>query len=354
MKRTSLFEKQLALKAKMVSFAGWEMPVSYPAGIIAEHLAVRKTCGVFDIGHMGIIKIKDKNEKRKAEEFLNKIATNDVSGLADFSSQYSVVCNEQGGVIDDILVYKLPGYFFVIANASNAEKVLRWFSARAEGVTIEQLSNLMLLAIQGPSSLTKAEQLFGSAARLKDLPRNHCVWVEDILVSHTGYTGEKGLELFVPTEKAGELWDKIIDLKIQPCGLGSRDTLRVEAGLPLYGHEYTEEISPLEAGYGWAVKFEKKEFIGKEKLFEQKEHKPAKKLVGIIFHGKAVPRGGSKIYDGAELIGQATSGTYSPVLEKPIALAYINYGFMKSEVQAEVRGIKVPGTIIALPFYKHA
>lgn len=345
-KRTPLYDKHLELKAKMVPFAGWEMPIYYPQGIIAEHKAVRGSCGVFDIGHMGLIRVKGQGSRA----FLNKIGTNDVSTLKDFSCQYSVICNEAGGAIDDILTYKFSNHYIVVANASNADKVLEWFKRHADGVEIQLLNDVSMLAVQGPRSESVVVELFGDEEIAK-LKRNHCLVLGDITVSRTGYTGEDGFELFVPNEKIGEIWDSIIEMKVQPCGLGARDTLRLEAGLPLYGHEYNDKTTPLEAGYSWAVKLNK-DFIGRGALMGEQK----KKLVGIVLSEKNIPREGFKVYNGGEdPIGEVTSGTFSPSLEKPIALAYIynrDRAKDKNEIRVEVRGKRIEGKIVPLPFIK--
>ncbi len=334
----------------MAPFAGFEMPISYPTGIIAEHKAVRSSCGVFDVGHMGIVRVKGQG----ARDFLNKIGTNDVSRLKDFTCQYSVICNEEGGVVDDVLIYNLPGHYMVVANASNTDKVLDWFSKYAEGVDYVHIHTISSLAVQGPRAEEVVVSLFGDE-NIKNLKRNHCLQLGDVLISRTGYTGEDGFELYVPNNKIADLWDEIIEMKVQPCGLGARDTLRLEAGLPLYGHEYDDKTTPLEAGYGWAVKFNKKDFIGRKALFEEKEKGLKKKLVGIEFSERMIPREGIKVFNGGDSpIGEITSGSFSPSLEKPIALAYIYSDKAKAEAeaQAEVRGRRIRGKIVKLPFYR--
>lgn len=349
LKRTVLFDKHVSLGAKMVPFAGWEMPIYYPQGIIAEHKAVRTSCGVFDVGHMGLIKVLNpKSEIRNnSEQFLNYISTNDVSKLKEYSCQYSVICNEEGGVVDDVLIYKLPDHYMMVVNASNTDKVLDWFSKYAAGIEYEHMLARASIAVQGPRAEDVIASLFGEE-EIRNLKKNRCLQLGDILISRTGYTGEDGFEIYAPKEKLPDLWDEIIEMKVMPCGLGARDTLRLEAGLPLYGHEYNDHISPLDAGYSWAVKFDKGNFIGKEPLLKG----ATRKLVGIELSEKSVPREGFKVYNGGQdPIGEITSGTFSPTLEKPIALAYI-YGKAPSEVAVEIRGRKVKGQIVALPFYR--
>ncbi|MFC1495992.1 glycine cleavage system aminomethyltransferase GcvT [Candidatus Margulisiibacteriota bacterium] len=349
--KTPLYTKHLELKAKMIPFAGWEMPISYPTGIIAEHKAVRASCGIFDIGHMGLIKIKDKREKIKAmEDYINKITTNDVRKLVDYSSQYSIICNEEGGVVDDILVYKFPEHYTLVVNASNTDKVIDWLSKFSGEIQFELLTNVSLLAVQGPQAKGVIEKLTGTAPAVK---RNHCYHYKDLIISRTGYTGEDGYELFVPHKTIEELWGFFIDQKVKPCGLGCRDTLRLEAGYPLYGNEYNDKTTPLEAGYNWAVKLDKGQFVGQEKLITEKETGVHKRLVGMVLSEKTVPRHGFKVFDvGAGQIGEVTSGTFSPSLEKPIAMAYINSGYTGNQLDVEIRGKRVSAEIVSLPFYK--
>jgi aminomethyltransferase len=346
LKRTPLYQKHLGLGARMVPFAGWEMPVSYPAGIIAEHTAVRTSAGIFDIGHMGLIKI----EGETALALIQKTATNDASKLEMGQCQYSILCNEKGGVVDDILVYHLPMFYLIVANASNTEKVLRWLKDQGGDNYVSPYENYSMLSIQGPGAADVAAAVLD--APLSGLKHNHTLWWKDIIVSRTGYTGEDGIELIAPKKELAVIWDGFIGRGVQPCGLGARDTLRLEAGLPLYGHEYDGETSPLEAGYGWAVKFDKGDFIGRSALQKEKETGVKKNLVGVEIAGRAIPREGNLIFDIKNLksVGKVTSGTYSPTLKKPIALAYL-IGEEK-EVLVEIRGEKHPGKAVDKAFYK--
>lgn len=336
LKQTPLKQKHLSLGAKMVPFAGWEMPVYYPAGIIAEHNAVRNNIGIFDIGHMGLIKI----EGQKALDLIQYVATNDVSKLNVNGCQYSVLCNEKGGTIDDILVYRLPMNYMIICNACNFDKVFAWLTLQAKDfpqTSVQNYENYCLLSIQGPNSEKIVSQVLDVA--LKDLKRNHVLWWRDIIISRTGYTGEDGMELMVAKKEVAKIWDAFINIGIQPCGLGCRDTLRLEAGLPLYGHEYDEETSPLDTGYKWAVKFDKGDFIGKAEL----QKGPKKKLVGLEIQGKAIARAGD---------GIVTSGTFSPTFKKPIALGFLPIDYSQPEVGIMIRNNIVPAKIVAKTFYK--
>jgi aminomethyltransferase len=346
LKRTPLFEKHLGLGAKMVTFAGWEMPVSYPAGIIAEHNAVRNSVGIFDIGHMGLIKI----EGNEALPLIQKAATNDASKLSINQCQYSILCNEKGGVIDDILVYRLPMYHLIIANAVNTDKVLKWLKSLSPDANVGLYENYRMLSVQGPRSNAIVSNIL--SAPVSDLKHNHIIWWRDIVISRTGYTGEDGLELIVAKKEVEKVWEAFIRQGVQPCGLGARDTLRLEAGLPLYGHEYDEETSPLEAGYAWAVKFDKGDFMGREALLREKETGIRKKLVGIEMEGRAIPRQGAPVFcaPSSVLCGQVTSGTFSPTFKKPTALAYLTTE--AKDVLVEIRGEKHPGKVVDKAFYK--
>ncbi|MDD5594375.1 MAG: glycine cleavage system aminomethyltransferase GcvT, partial [Candidatus Margulisbacteria bacterium] len=292
LKQTPLFEKHLQLGAKMVPFAGWAMPVSYPAGIIAEHTAVRRSAGIFDIGHMGLIKIRNND---KLLTFIQRLATNDASKLDLNQCQYAVLCNEKGGVIDDILVYRFQDFYLIIANASNADKVLAHLRASAGGIDVSAWDDHCMLSLQGPGAIATVEKTL--SVSLAGLKHNHTLSANELVFSRTGYTGEDGVELIVAKKEAAPLWDAFIKAGVQPCGLGARDTLRLEAGLPLYGHEYDEETTPLEAGYGWAVKFDKGDFIGREALLKEKNEGLRKKLVGIELASRAIPRQGNLVFD---------------------------------------------------------
>lgn len=358
LKRTPLYEKHLALGARLVPFAGWEMPVSYPAGIIAEHNAVRNNVGLFDVGHMGLIKLHAPNSKLQTDllKFIQCVTTNDAGKLEENQCQYSVLCNEKGGVVDDILVYRLPDFYMIIANASNTDKLLAWLEKHAAGfgpIDISLWEGYSMLSLQGPKALEAAGLSPG------DVKRNHVIWRGKIILSRTGYTGEDGIEIIAPKEEISGLWDSFLHKGIRPCGLGARDTLRLEAGLPLYGHEYDEGTTPLEAGYGWAVKFDKGDFIGRAALLKEKETGLKKHLVGIEMEGRAIPRQGNPVFCRAcrqagvrrsVLCGQATSGTFSPTLKKPIALAYLTSG--EKEVLVEIRSEKLPARVVDKTFYK--
>lgn len=354
MKRTPLFDAHVALKARMVPFAGWEMPVLY-SGIIAEHKAVRSACGIFDIGHMGIVSISGD----KAESFLQRVLTNDITKLAPGSAHYSLILNNSGGVIDDIFVYRIPGgKIILVLNASNTDKDVEWLKKNnSEGAEITDLKdNMTLLAIQGPGSQNILQKISGSdLSKLGHHQIASSVKIDGSgsMVSRTGYTGEDGFELFIDISKAEAIWKKLVKLGAVPCGLGARDTLRLEAGMPLYGHEYNEGITPLETPFMFAVKLDKGDFIGRQALVMQKEHGISKKLVGLKLDG-GIPRQGYRILNGGELVGYITSGTLSPTLNLPVGMGYVRVesSGVGSKLTIEIRGKNIKAEVVKLPFYK--
>jgi len=349
-KKTPLFDEHVKLKARMVDFAGWEMPVSY-SGIIDEHLAVRSAAGLFDVSHMGIAEVSGDG----ALPFLQKITTNDASKLEPFRSQYTIICNQRGGVVDDILLYRLPDKYMLVLNASNTGKDLDWMKKHNEGrVDVRHRKDLCLLSLQGP----KSELILSPICdiTLTPLKRNHCargrVLEKECLVSRTGYTGGDGFELLLGGSAAPEVWRALVERGAKPCGLGARDSLRIEAALPLYGHEYSEDISPIEAGYRWAVKFEKGSFIGKEAL---KNKLPDRKMAGIALDERAIPRNGAGVFSDRKMtrqIGELTSGSFSPVLNASLGLAYLDPGAGPGgEVWINIRNRAFRGEVRKLPFY---
>jgi len=355
MKRTPLYESHLKAGARMVPFAGWEMPVQF-SSITAEHNAVRSAAGIFDVGHMGVVEFKGPD----ALPFIQYITTNDASKLSDYQAQYSIACNEKGGAVDDLLIYRLPDKFIIIANASNTEQDLAWFekmrAAKDFEVKIIHQTHISLLSLQGPKAEAIATKIIGQD--LSSYKRNRCFMWGDILVSRTGYTGEGGFEFFANKNEVVELWNKLLAEGATPCGLGARDTLRLEAALPLYGHEYDDQTSPVEAGYGWAVKLDKGEFVGRAALKKQKEAVPVKRLVGVELEEKGIPREGYEIFSDREMqqkIGHITSGTLSPTLQKAIGLAFLRTSIGNPPaVYVNIRGRSVRGKVVPLPFYKRS
>ncbi|ARD46809.1 glycine cleavage system aminomethyltransferase GcvT [Sporosarcina sp. P33] len=360
--RTPLFESYKKYGGKTIDFGGWELPVQF-SSIKAEHEAVRTKAGLFDVSHMGEVFVSGSG----ALDYLQKLVTNDVSKLKISQAQYTVMCNEQGGTIDDFLIYKLEDErYLLVVNASNIEKDVAWMEKqKSENVVIDnQSSNYALLALQGPL----AEQVL---QKLTDEPleeikffrfKDHVqVGGEDVLVSRTGYTGENGFEIYGAPAAIQNLWSKILQAgeadSVVPAGLGARDTLRFEAGLPLYGQELREDISPLEAGLGFVVKVNKEEdFIGKGVLIKQKEQGVERKLVGLEMIDKGIPRTGYKVFSGDREIGEVTTGTQSPTLKKNIGFALLSADFTEpgTEVEVEIRSKRLKAKVIATPFYKRS
>jgi aminomethyltransferase len=342
----------------MVSFAGYQLPVQYPTGIIAEHNAVRKAAGLFDVSHMGEIVFSGKDAWRN----LNQILTNDFTSMVDGQVRYSVMCNEQGGCVDDLIVYKIDGETaLVVVNAANRQKDVEWMKSHASGdVRIEDRSDkVALLALQGPL----AKEIALKIAPENALPVKYYTFYKDVmvegmrcLISQTGYTGESGYEIYLSNEDAPKMWNLLIEAGKEhgliPCGLGARDTLRLEAGMPLYGHEMNDEVSPLEAGLEFCVKMKKDDFIGKKALEERGE--PKIKRIGLKIIGRGIARENQEVYAGDVRIGRTTSGTHAPFLKYPIAMARVDASAAEigSTVEIDVRGRRVGAEVVALPFYK--
>jgi aminomethyltransferase len=364
LKRTQLFETYRR-DAELTEFAGFEMPLSFK-GIIPEHLAVRNTVGVFDISHMGRVLVTGSD----AERFLNHIITNDVSPLQSNAALYSVMCNEKGGIIDDFVSYRLDRErFLVVFNAGNREKDYNWLTAHSSNfnVKIDNVSDdVAMLAVQGPKAETTLQTI--SSENLSTIARFKCGGTRlaqvDVFISRTGYTGEDGFEVFVwnaPLNKpdnAVKVWNAILQagatVGLQPCGLGARDTLRLEAGLCLYGNDIDENTSPLEAGLGFVVKLQKEEFIGKETLLKQKSEGVRRKRIGLKMVEKGIPRQGFDIFDQQHRkIGVVTSGTFSPLLRQGVGMGYVDVANAQegSTVSISIRDKLVKGRIAAFPLY---
>lgn len=358
MNRTALYGVHRQMGAKMVEFAGWEMPVEY-SGIREEHIAVRNRAGLFDISHMGEIEIRGRN----AFPFCQRITTNDVSKLEGFQAQYTLFCNHRGGVVDDVIVYRFSDECLLICvNAVNTEKDYEWVKGLRNGFDVEILNRspeFSQLALQGPNSQGILNEVLGSGfGMLKRFCFQLTSWNGvEITVSRTGYTGEDGFEIFLPWDSAPRLWNEILEkgkpYGIQPCGLGARDTLRIEMGYPLYGHEIDEDTNPLEAGLGRFIKIDKGDFIGKEALLKTMEEGPKRRLVGFEMIERGIPRQGYPILKGDVILGTVTSGTLSPSLEKPIGMGYLRTDIESSnEVEIEIRKNRRKAKIVSIPFIK--
>jgi len=360
LKRTALFDSYAAYGGKTIDFGGWELPVQF-SSIKIEHEAVRTKAGLFDVSHMGEVFVSGAG----ALAYLQKLVTNDVSKLVDGQAQYTAMCYEDGGTIDDLLIYKRgDNDYLLVVNASNIDKDVAWMNSHATAdVVIEDKSaDYGLLALQGPVAQEVLQKLTDEP--LADIKffrfkENVNVAGHSVLVSRTGYTGENGFEIYGSLEAIVALWPAILTAGeaegVIPAGLGARDTLRFEAGLPLYGQELSKDISPLETGLGFVVKLNKEEdFLGKAVLAAQKENGVPRKLIGLEMIDKGIPRTGYKVFLGDVEIGEVTTGTQSPTLKKNIGFALLNseHTAEGTEVEVEIRNKRLKAVIIATPFYK--
>lgn len=357
MKNTALIDIHIREGAKMVPFAGYNMPVQY-AGINAEHETVRKAVGVFDVSHMGEFILKGD----KALDLIQQVTSNDASKLYDGKVQYSCLPNEQGGIVDDLLVYRIDEKtYMLVVNASNIEKDWNWISKyNTYGVEMKDISDrTSLLAIQGPKATEALQSLTDidlGSMEYYTFKKGKFAGVDNVLVSATGYTGAGGFEIYFDNEHAEEIWSAVFKagepFGIKPIGLGARDTLRLEMGFCLYGNDIDDTTSPLEAGLGWITKFSKP-FTNSESLQHQKQHGIGKKLVGFEMIERGIPRHDYEIVDAdGNVIGRVTSGTQSPSLQKAIGLGYVNQAFSKegSEIFVKIRDNKVKAKVVKLPF----
>lgn len=351
--QTPLHDWHASHGGRMVEFGGWHMPVQYRS-ITEEHHAVRRAAGLFDIAHMGRLRFTGPDSVK----FLNHLLTNDVASLKPGQVRYSLICNEAGGVLDDVLVTRFDGWHLLVVNASNRLKIVDWVERHRAGfdVQVEDMSaEWSMLAMQGPRSVELLAPLVGAdIAGLKyyfGCEAN--VLGQRGIISRTGYTGEDGFEVILPNDHANKLWEMLIDRGALPCGLGCRDTLRLEAAMPLYGHELSESIDPISAGLSFAVKLDAKDFIGKAALLA-KPQPPVKQRVGLVLAGRRIAREGAQVLAGQVGIGEVTSGTFSPTLEKPIAMAYLERAaaIFDANVDVDIRGQSERATIIKLPFYR--
>lgn len=356
LKKTCLYDRHVALGAKMSPFGGFMMPIEYTS-IIEEHNAVRHAAGMFDVSHMGEIFVSGPDSER----FVNHIFTNDVRSIPEGKILYSMMLYPEGGVVDDLLVYKTftPNKWLLVVNASNIDKDEAWIRSQAEGfdVTIDNASDSWAeIALQGPEAEDIAADVLGMDVRnLAFYTFIETTWCgAPIIISRTGYTGEDGFEFYADTETIGKIWDKLLtDGKVAPCGLGCRDTLRFEVGLPLYGHELSDKITPIEAGLGIFAKLDKPEFIGKEALAHQKESGVTQKIVGIELADKAIPRAGYEVLAGDEVIGNVTTGYHSISADKSVCMALVDARFAKAgtDVEIKIRKKTFPGKVCKKRFY---
>lgn len=356
MKKTSLYEKHVELNAKIVPFAGFEMPLQYE-GVIKEHLAVRSTAGVFDVSHMGEFIVRGKN----SEKFLNYVTINDVSKIEIGQAQYSAMCYENGGIIDDLLIYRYSDYYMLVVNAANIEKDFNWLNAHlCDEVTLENRSDeISLIALQGPKSREILLKI--SESDISELPFYHFIKGKiagcAVTIARTGYTGELGYEIYGVNDLMLKIWDELFKIGkpigLVPVGLAARDTLRLEMKFCLYGNDIDETTHPYEAGLGWITKVDKGDFIGHEAIVDCKANM-SRRLVCVEMIDRAIPRQGYEIFIDDEKSGYFTSGGQSPSLQKGIGLAYIKRPYTKSgtEIEVDIRGKRKRAVIVKPPFYK--
>jgi aminomethyltransferase len=357
MNRTPLYAAHQALGARFVDFGGWEMPVQY-TGILDEHQAVRQRAGLFDVSHMGEIELRGPHALAVAQE----LTVNDLGRLRDGQAQYSLLCRPTGGVVDDVMVHRVSRERVLLCvNASNTEKDFAWIAEHHNGAeVINRSAEFSLLALQGPRA---TEILTG----LTSLPLSQIapfafaegkIGGRQALVAHTGYTGEDGWEIYCAPGDARTLWDTLLDagqrFDIRPAGLGARDTLRLERALPLYGHELTDETTPLEAGLSWVVRFTKPSFIGRAALLQQRERGLTRRLVGLSMTAPGIPRQGYSVVHDGVVVGAVTSGTKSPTLGKAIGLGYVagTLGAVGTQLGIDIRGRVIGAEVVKRPFYK--
>lgn len=357
-KNVALNDLHIKLGGKMVPFAGFNMPVRYSSDI-EEHKCVREKVGVFDVSHMGEFFVSGEG----ALALIQKVTSNDASKLEIGQAQYSCFPNEAGGIVDDLIVYKIDdAEYMLVVNASNIEKDWNWIKKhQTDDVTLVNASDhYSLFAVQGPKAvetLQKITEVELSQIKFYTFTKGSIGGVDDVIISATGYTGEQGFELYVRSNDAEKLWNEVFkagdEFGIQPIGLGARDTLRLEMGYCLYGNDIDDTTSPLEAGLGWITKFSK-DFINSDGLQKQKEDGLSKKLVGFELTDKGIPRNGYEIYDGENLIGNVTSGTMSPSMGKGIGMGYVKFGMHKpgTEIQIAVRNRRLNATVVKMPIYK--
>jgi len=353
--KTALYQEHVNLGAKIVDFAGWDMPLHYGSQV-EEHYKVRGEAGMFDVSHMTFVDLKGE----RAREFLRYLLANNVDRLTTYGrALYTCMLNEQGGVVDDLIVYYFDEtYFRLVVNAGTHDKDMAWIKRHAApfGVTVEELTEVALLAVQGPEARSKVHDLLSETQREKveALAPFNAVESEGFFISRTGYTGEDGYEVMIPEDQAVNFWRRLHKIGVHPVGLGARDTLRLEAGMDLYSAEMDEETSPLEAGLKWTVAWEPQDrnFIGREALEPQYNATPTRKLVGLILDDRGVLRGHQRVIVDGEAVGEVTSGSFSPTLGKAIAFARVPYD-VSGRVLVEMRGKQLPARVVKPPFVRH-
>ncbi len=356
--KTPLYDMHVKYKGKIVPFAGYLLPVQYEKGVIAEHMAVREQCGLFDVSHMGEILLSGPDALKN----VNMLLTNDYTVMEDGTARYSPMCNEAGGVVDDLIVYKIKdNSYFIVVNASNKDKDYQWMKDHVSGdVELKDISGQVgQLALQGPKALDVLKKVADPDAipdKYYTFKKDCCIDGIPCIISKTGYTGEDGVEIYMAGNDAPRLWELLLEAGREegliPCGLGARDTLRLEASMPLYGHEMDDTITPKEAGLGIFVKMDKEDFIGKKAL--QEKGPLTRKRVGLKVTGRGIIREHEPVFAGEQQIGTTTSGTHCPYLGYPAAMALVDIAYKEpgTQVEVDVRGRRVGAEVVKLPFYK--
>ncbi len=363
-RQTPLYDAHKKLGGRLVDFSGWELPVQY-SGVVAEHEAVRTAAGLFDVSHMGEVEFRGEG----ALETVNRLISNDLHRIADGQALYAGLLNDEGGFVDDVVVYRYsPEHILICVNAANREKDFEWMKARAEGVTPQDRSDdYAQLAVQGPKAPAIVARLASGKTTAEEILaigsyrfREGEVAGVPCLISRTGYTGEDGFELYCPPQHAEKLWFALLEAGaqdgIKPCGLGARDSLRTEMKFPLYGNDISAAHTPLEAGLGWIVKLDKPQFVGKAALEAKKAEGVTRKLVGFELTEPGVPRQGYPILSNGERVGEVTSGTMGPSVKKAIGIGYVPTALAAegSTFHVEIRGRPVAARVVKTPFWKRA
>lgn len=361
MLRTSLYDWHVAHNARMVEFAGWDMPIQY-SSIVEEHHAVRQRVGLFDIGHMGRLFFTGPD----AMSFLDHLLTNDVTKLKVGQVRYSLICSRGGGILDDVLIYRLEsGVWMLVVNASNRRKILDWIEHHLEGYAVsvvDETQDRFMFAVQGPHALELMSPLsVVDLAGMKYFSSQMAqVCGKAAIISRTGYTGEDGFEVIVQSDVAEKVWQQVYDAGqasgLRPCGLGCRDTLRLEAAMPLYGHEMDESIDPFTAGLSFGVRLQAGDFIGRAAIAARANDSGLPRRVGLELSGRRIAREGARLFYNGEDVGRVTSGTFSPTLQKSIAMGYVPPALSSpgTDFEVDIRGQREPAQIVPLPFYQRA
>ena len=354
-RKSPLFETHVSLGARMVPFAGWQMPVQY-SGILSEARAVRKGVGIFDVSHMGRVEFTGTD----AQTLLDRVLSVNLTKLPEWRAKYNLICDLDGGIIDDCIIYRTGAQkFLLIPNASNTDAVLEWFSGWENGLDFEQINvthETAMIAVQGPQSMSMMDSLI--VEDLGNIKLFSCIQSKinqtDAFIARTGYTGEDGVEIVVPASEAQSIWQTLMDNGAEPCGLGARDVLRLDAGLPLHGNDMDTSVNPFEAGLERFVSLNNDDYVAAKILRDIRELGVSRSLVGFILHGKGIARHGYDIKDGSKSIGEVTSGSHSPTLDRSIGMGYVplKYTPLGTKFDVDMRGRAVEAEVVPLPFYK--